>query len=271
MRFRLILLLPALILFACRANPTTTSNLTISLEIADSAPAIGEETTILVTLSDSANAPINDATVNLRGDMTHAGMMPVTGSATSGTDGVYEIPFAFSMGGDWIITVEATLADGTSASQTFNINGVGNSPDATESSNSMGTAVSAAYFTVNNTGTADIRLLSVTAEGIGASSIHQTIVENNVARMEEVEGGLLIPAGETVELAPGGHHVMLMDIAIPLVDGASLALNLTFDNGTVITLDAPITMLPPDEGASAEAEGISVTGAWLRPTATSGQ
>lgn len=268
MRFRLILLLPALILFACRANTASTADVTISLSFAEESPAVGEETQLLITVNDAQGTAISDATVSVRGDMSHAGMSPVLGEATAATNGVYEIPFAFSMGGDWIITVDVTLADSSKATQSFNINGIGSDTNESESSSSMG--VSAAYFTVSNNGTEDVRLLAVTAEGVGASSIHETIVENNIARMEEVEGGMLIPAGESVELAPSGHHVMLMNIANALVDGETLTLILTFDNGTVLAVDAPIAIIEPDEGASAEAESLSVSGAWLRPT-TGGQ
>jgi copper(I)-binding protein len=264
MRLRLFLLIPALILFGCRPDNTSSANIHIGIELANDAPAVSEETTIRVSLSDSAGNPINDATVNIRGDMSHAGMTPVLGESTAGTNGVYEIPFTFSMAGDWILTVDVTLADGSTASQTFNINGIGSSTTGSES-----TAVSAAYFTVTNNSTADIRLLSVSAEGVGMSSIHQTIVENNVARMEEVQDGLEIAAGQTVELAPGAHHVMLMNLANPLIDGESLILNLAFDNGLSIAVEAPISLVEPDEGGSAEAQNISISGAWLR--STSGQ
>lgn len=268
MRLSLVLLLPVLFLVACRANTTNSADIAISIEIANESPAVGEETRILVSLADNAGNPINDANVNLRGDMSHAGMTPVLGEATNGTNGVYEIPFAFSMGGDWIITVDVTLADGSTATSNFNINGIGIEASTDEAHNAVGTAVSAAYFTISNSGTEDIRLISVTAEGVGETSIHQTIVENNIARMEAVEGGLLVPAGETTELAPSGHHVMLMNIAVPLVEGETLALTLRFDNDVSLSLEAPITNFAPDEGGSAEAETISVTGAWLRPTAS---
>jgi copper(I)-binding protein len=268
MRLHLLFLLPALILFGCRSNTSNSTDIAINIELANESAAVGEETHILVSLADSAGNPINNAQVNLRGDMNHAGMTPVLGEAASGSNGVYEIPFAFSMGGDWIITVDVTLADGTNASESFNINGVGSEgAEATHDMNNMdGGGISAAYFTISNAGTEDIRLISVSAEGVGATAIHQTIVENNVARMEEVEGGLLIPAGGTAELAPSGHHLMLMNIAEPLLEGETLTLNLSFDNGLSLTVEAPISIIEPDEGGSAEGEDISVTGAWLRPS-----
>jgi periplasmic copper chaperone A len=261
MRLLILLLFATLFLAACRADSADNSDMDIRIEFAEDAPAVGGERFILVTLSDSAGNPINNATVKIRGDMTHAGMTPIFGEATDGENGVYEVLFAFSMAGDWILTVDVTLPDGTTATETFNIDGVGLESPSNESG-----GISAAYFSVTNNGTDDIRLLSVTAEGVGASSIHQTVVENNVARMEEVEGGMLIPAGETVELAPSGHHVMLMNITTALLDGERLLLNLSFDNGITLSVEAPISLIQPDAGGSAEAENISVSGAWLRPS-----
>jgi periplasmic copper chaperone A len=269
MRLALLFLLPVLLLFGCRNNPGDNTDIDISIEISNESAAIGEPNPILVSLRDRAGNPINDAIVNLRGDMAHAGMSPVLAEATSGVNGVYEIPFAFTMSGDWVLTVDVTLADGSSASRSFNIDGIGGEA-ATEEAHNMGdTSVSAAYFSISNNSTEDIRLLSVTAEGIADATIHQTIVENDIARMEAVEEGLLIPAGETVELAPGSYHLMLMGLAQPLLEGETLVLNLAFDNNLVLVVEAPITMIPPDEGASAEAENILVSGAWLRPTAVS--
>jgi copper(I)-binding protein len=267
MRLHLLFLLPMLILFGCRSNTINSADIAISIELANESAAVGEETAILVSLADSAGNPINDAQVKLRGDMNHAGMTPVLGEAANGTNGVYEIPFAFSMGGDWIITVDVTLPNGTTASETFNINGIGSESGTEHDMSSMsGGGISAAYLTISNSGTEDIRLMSVSAEGVGAISIHETMVENNVARMEEVEGGLLIPAGGATELAPSGHHLMVMNIAEPLLEGETLSLNLSFDNGVSLIVEAPVTMIEPDEGGSVEGDGITVSGAWLRPS-----
>lgn len=77
------------------------------------------ETTLLITVTDSNGEPINDATVAVKGDMTHAGMQPVLAEAAAGEAGVYTIPFEWTMGGDWIVTVDVTLADGTVVSKQF--------------------------------------------------------------------------------------------------------------------------------------------------------
>ncbi len=58
--------------------------------------------------------------------MNHAGMTPVlaeptTDEADGNVDGVYHVPFAFTMRGDWIVTVSVVLADGTTFTQDFDL------------------------------------------------------------------------------------------------------------------------------------------------------
>jgi hypothetical protein len=84
-------------------------------------PAVMGEATLLVTVRDAAGQPVADATVNVKGDMNHAGMVPVLAEATSGPGGVYELPFRWTMSGSWIVTVDVTLADGASASRRFDV------------------------------------------------------------------------------------------------------------------------------------------------------
>ena len=52
--------------------------------------------------------------------MTHAGMAPVLASDKTDAQGKLSLPFKWSMGGDWIVTVTVTLADGSQVSQDFN-------------------------------------------------------------------------------------------------------------------------------------------------------
>ncbi|MFN2200349.1 MAG: FixH family protein [Caldilineaceae bacterium] len=77
-------------------------------------------TALFVRLSDEQGQPIIDAQVAVEGNMNHAGMAPVNsgpvtdaaspaadGSDDGAADGVYRVPFQFTMLGDWIITVTA--------------------------------------------------------------------------------------------------------------------------------------------------------------------
>jgi len=66
-----------------------------------------------VTLVDAGGNPLEGADpVNLRGDMGHPGMTPVLARATDSGGGSYTADFEWTMAGDWVVTVEATLPDG---------------------------------------------------------------------------------------------------------------------------------------------------------------
>src|SRR5262245_21707101 len=73
-----------------------------------------------------------------------------------------------------------------------------------------GANVAAAYFTITNNGGAPDRLLSGSTNVATRFEVHRMVIEDGVAKMRPVEGGLEIKARETVELKPGSFHVMLM-------------------------------------------------------------
>lgn len=54
--------------------------------------------------------------------------------------------------------------------------------------------------------------------------------------MQELTGGLVIPAGEDVTLEPGGLHVMMLDLVAPLETGDTFDLTLNTDDGEAITV-----------------------------------
>ena len=104
-------------------------------------------------------------------------------------------------------------------------------------------SVAAAYMTIKNEGNADDKLLSVTSSISGSSMIHQTVVdEESVAKMEMVDV-LVIPAGKSVVLKPGGTHVMLMDLKKPVTGKEKIELELKFENAGDIKVEAPVKSL----------------------------
>ena len=77
------------------------------------------QTNLGVTLVDPAGQPVNDAVLSIKGDMSHAGMVPVLAEAAAGENGVYQFPFEWTMAGDWVVTVEAKLKDGRTVTRQF--------------------------------------------------------------------------------------------------------------------------------------------------------
>ena len=72
-------------------------------------------------LSDENDRPSDTAALHSRGDMTHTGMLPIEASVAGGDGGVYRVPVRWTMAGDWIINVEATLNDGRRTTRSFDL------------------------------------------------------------------------------------------------------------------------------------------------------
>ena len=85
------------------------------------APPLVGDGLVIVTLADSAGRPVDGARLNLEGNMSHAGMVPVFEQATGGQQGVYRVPFQWTMAGDWIIDLKATLPQGQRLDRQFPI------------------------------------------------------------------------------------------------------------------------------------------------------
>ncbi len=107
------LVLVALAVAACgqaAAQIPVLDDLMIELAVEPHPPAVGEAT-LVITVTDADGAPVEGATVAVHGDMDHAGMEPVDGESDEGAQGVYRVPFTWTMGGGWILDVTVTLPD----------------------------------------------------------------------------------------------------------------------------------------------------------------
>lgn len=113
-------LLTTMLLAACGgrvSQQVSDSNVTIDL-VAQSLE-VGP-TVLQITVTGEDGQPLDNVSFNVKGDMTHAGMVPVLAESDgNGEQGVYHIPFEWTMAGDWIVTVDAALPDGQTISQQF--------------------------------------------------------------------------------------------------------------------------------------------------------
>lgn len=91
-----------------------------------------------------------------------------------------------------------------------------------------GAVVAGGFMTITNTGTSGDTLVGVASPVAGIGEVHEMKVEDGVMTMRPLDGGLPIPAGGTVTLAPGGYHIMLVDLKAPLVKGEDVPVTLTF-------------------------------------------
>ncbi len=72
------------------------------------------------------------------------------------------------------------------------------------------------------------KLVSASSPSAGVVEIHEMVMEGSTMKMRAIPG-LDLPAGKSVELKPGGYHVMLMDLKAPMKAGESVAITLVVE------------------------------------------
>lgn len=116
----------------------------------------------------------------------------------------------------------------------------------------MGAKVAAGFLKITNEGSADDRLVSVATEIAGNAQVHGMKVENGVMSMFEIEGGLIIPAGQTVELKSKSNHVMFMDLKERPIKDTRFKAMLTFEKAGPVAVEFKVEPM----GAGHEHEGM---------------
>ena len=93
------------------------------------------------------------------------------------------------------------------------------------------------------------KLVSVSSPAAGVSEIHEMKMDGDIMKMRAVQGGLDLPAGKTVELKPGGYHVMLMDLKAALPKDSTVPLTLVFKDAkgveSKVELKLPVSTMVP--------------------------
>jgi periplasmic copper chaperone A len=115
-----------------------------------------------------------------------------------------------------------------------------------------GATVAVGYATIVNKGTADDRLIAVSSDLSSTSEIHESKMSNGVMEMHELAGGLPIPAGATVSLAPGSYHIMFVGIKQPVKPGDTIHAVFTFSKAGKVDVAFPAAASP---GAMAPSNG----------------
>jgi len=110
-----------------------------------------------------------------------------------------------------------------------------------------GAKVAGGFLTIANEGKAADKLVSVSTTGVKRVEIHEMSMENQVMKMRKLDGGLDIPAGESVELKSGGYHLMFIQPETPYKEGDKVSATLEFEKAGKIDLEFPVT---PQSGKS---------------------
>lgn len=98
----------------------------------------------------------------------------------------------------------------------------------------------AGYMVIRNTGTAADRLVGAETPSAAAVEPHETTLTDNIMRMRPVTGGIAIPPGGEVRLAPGGVHLMLMSPRGGFAQGGRVPITLVFERAGRVSVELAV-------------------------------
>ena len=101
-----------------------------------------------------------------------------------------------------------------------------------------GQPAAGAFMKIENSGTAD-QLVSASSPAAGEVQLHQMSMEGNVMKMGQVKD-IAVPASGSVDLKPGGYHIMLMNIKAPLRAGETVPVKLKFAKAGEVEVKLPV-------------------------------
>lgn len=103
-----------------------------------------------------------------------------------------------------------------------------------------GQPVGGGYITIHNGGKTDDRLTSVTSSAAGKVELHEMKMDGEIMKMREIKGGIAIPAGATVTLAPNTMHMMFKQVKAPFKQGGTVPVMLMFDKAGMVDINLPV-------------------------------
>jgi len=101
-----------------------------------------------------------------------------------------------------------------------------------------GQPAAGAFMKIENSGSAD-QLVSASSPAAGEVQLHQMSMEGNVMKMGQVKD-IAVPANGSVDLKPGGYHIMLMNIKAPLKVGETVPVKLKFAKAGEVEVKLPV-------------------------------
>jgi len=117
-----------------------------------------------------------------------------------------------------------------------------------------GAKIGGSYLTIENKGTAPDKLIGASSDAAGSIQVHEMSMSGGTMKMRPLESGLTIEPGKAVKLAPGGYHLMMMELKNQLKQGDKLAITLEFEKAGKVPVSFDVM------GVGAQAPGADAGG-----------
>ena len=102
-----------------------------------------------------------------------------------------------------------------------------------------GRLTTAAFVVIENPGSDDIQIVSAASSVAGNVELHEMVREGDMMKMAPVKS-ITVPANGTVELKPGGLHIMLFNLKQPLKEGDVVPITLSTNRGWTVRVQAAV-------------------------------
>jgi copper(I)-binding protein len=99
------------------------------------------------------------------------------------------------------------------------------------------------FVEIVNAGSEADRLVAASSDVAAKVELHEMAVIDGVMKMREMEGGIEIPAGETVALKPGGLHIMFMGLKQAFEEGTKVPVVLTFEKAGDVAVELDVAKM----------------------------
>jgi copper(I)-binding protein len=103
------------------------------------------------------------------------------------------------------------------------------------------------FMKIENKGSGPDQLISASSPVAGEVQLHEMAMDGNVMKMRQVKD-IAVPAGGSVELKPGGLHLMFMNIKAPLAAGGTVPLKLKFAKAGEVEVQLPVNAMGAHSG-----------------------
>jgi periplasmic copper chaperone A len=111
--------------------------------------------------------------------------------------------------------------------------------DAYTRATAPGQQVAGGFMKIQNKGNAPDQLLSASSPAAGEVQLHEMAMDGNVMKMRQVKD-IAVPAGGSVELKPGGYHLMFLNLKGPFVAGQTVPVKLKFAKAGDVEVKLPV-------------------------------
>ncbi|WP_255531315.1 copper chaperone PCu(A)C [Polynucleobacter sp. UK-Gri1-W3] len=102
-----------------------------------------------------------------------------------------------------------------------------------------GQKVAGGFLKIQNKGNTPDQLISASSPSAGDIQLHEMAMEGNVMKMRQVKD-IAVPANGSVELKPGGYHLMFLDLKGPFVAGETIPVKLKFAKSGDVEVKLPV-------------------------------